>query len=108
MSGYISPYPTFKVMSPLNTNCETCGFTVRTKDWNAHQAGKKHQQRLKEIKVREEQERYEASPEYARVKAWRDSADSQLSQNNFEDSNAAKIDGGDRSAPANDGGCKSR
>jgi hypothetical protein len=56
---YINPYPTAKEIHPLRVQCETCNFSLRTQDWSAHKAGKKHKNRETELRARAEQKRYD-------------------------------------------------
>lgn len=52
-----NPYQPIRVRGPRYTLCETCDRTIETKDWNTHQAGKKHQQAVEELRNAEKAEK---------------------------------------------------
>jgi hypothetical protein len=55
---FTSPYPAARDIQPEEVLCETCNFALRSQDWAAHKAGKKHRGRETELRARAEQQRY--------------------------------------------------
>lgn len=50
-----NPYQPHKPIVAKFTFCETCDRQIETKDWNAHQAGKKHQKAAQELRLAEKE-----------------------------------------------------
>lgn len=48
-----NPYQPHKTVEAKYTLCETCERNIESKDWPAHQAGKKHQKAKKEKEAKE-------------------------------------------------------
>jgi cellular nucleic acid-binding protein len=57
---FTSPYPAAKDIQPLKVFCDTCQFSLANRDWAAHKSGKKHRNRLTELRAKADQERYVA------------------------------------------------